>query len=154
MKLLHVQSLELLRRMCQVIERISDKKLLKQAGVPRALVAAVWEGNFEFIINIANANPELVWSPSTARNLFALAIDLLQAKIFSRIYGLHDKQSIASDLDSTKENMLHRAAEIAPPSLLNLIAGPALQMQRELQWFKVTQKIKNKKEIEVFPVFH
>ncbi|KAL9829236.1 putative PGG domain-containing protein [Arabidopsis thaliana] len=37
--------------------------------------------------------------------------------------------------------MLHHAAYRAPASRLNLIPGAALQMQRELQWFKEVEKL-------------
>ncbi|GJS97182.1 hypothetical protein Tco_0804150 [Tanacetum coccineum] len=35
------------------------------------------------------------------------------------------------------ENSVHIAAKLAPPHRLNVVTGTALQMQRELQWFKV-----------------
>ena len=39
--------------------------------------------------------------------------------------------------DPSGNNLLHLAARLAPSSKLNLISGAALQIQRELQWFKV-----------------
>jgi len=33
--------------------------------------------------------------------------------------------------------MLHLAGQVAPPNRLNIVSGAALQMQRELLWFKV-----------------
>ncbi|KAK4354126.1 hypothetical protein RND71_026320 [Anisodus tanguticus] len=39
--------------------------------------------------------------------------------------------------DSSGNTMLHLAGKLAPQNKLNLVSGPALQMQRELQWFKV-----------------
>jgi hypothetical protein len=34
--------------------------------------------------------------------------------------------------------LLHLAAKLSPPSQLARISGAALQMQRELQWYKVS----------------
>ncbi|GMN30291.1 hypothetical protein TIFTF001_048000 [Ficus carica] len=59
-------------------------------------MAAACNGNVEFIMNILKANPELVWNPYLARDLFMLAIEYRQAEVFSLIYGLPDKQAIAS----------------------------------------------------------
>ncbi|KAK9072467.1 hypothetical protein SSX86_008901 [Deinandra increscens subsp. villosa] len=35
-----------------------------------------------------------------------------------------------------KENSLHKAAKLAPPYRISVMTGAALQMQRELQWYK------------------
>lgn len=145
MKLIHVQSLELLRRVCKVIEGTSDEMKIKNAGVHSALIDAVMEGNIEFITSIAKANPSLVWNPNASSMLFQVALMERQAKIFSLIYGLRDKLSIVGVCDENRNNMLHRAAQLAPSRQLNHIQGPALQMQRELQWFKVPIYISNTK---------
>ena len=134
----HFQSLELLKRMCMVIEDTSDETKIRNAGVHDALIAAVYAGNVEFISGMAKANPSLVWNPYVARRVFEVAVEHRQAKIFSLIYGLRDKIAIVSYRDENNSNMLHKAAAVAPSRLLKLIPGAALQMQRELQWFKVT----------------
>ncbi|KAF6139442.1 hypothetical protein GIB67_026284, partial [Kingdonia uniflora] len=43
-------------------------------------------------------------------------------------------------VDKCKNTILHLAAKLAPVSQLNLVSGAALQMQRELQWFKEVEK--------------
>ena len=40
-----------------------------------------------------------------------------------------------------KPFMLHMAGEVSFTEVINLVPGSALQMQRELQWFKVPNKI-------------
>ena len=48
------------------------------------------------------------------------------------------KAFVLSHIDKqTGDNILHIAAKLAPPHRLHTITGAALQMQRELQWFKV-----------------
>ncbi|XP_024018092.1 ankyrin repeat-containing protein NPR4-like [Morus notabilis] len=137
-KLAHFQYLELLSIMCKAIENASDGEQINNAGVHDAIREAVYKGNVEFIIKITNANPELVWTPRLARSLFMLAIELRQAEVLSLIHGVPDIQVIACSIDpDTKNNMLHRAASIPSSKILDLIpGGAALQMQRELQWFK------------------
>ncbi|KAI3838565.1 hypothetical protein MKW92_014499 [Papaver armeniacum] len=44
-------------------------------------------------------------------------------------------------LDENKNTILHRAAELAPSRQLNTISGAALQMQREIQWFKALENM-------------
>ena len=138
LKLLHVQSLELLKLMCKAIEGTSDETKIKKAGVHDALIQAVNAGNVEFVTSIAKANPSLVWNSYVAKRVLEVAVELRQPKIFSLIFGLREKVAIVSFRDGNGNNMIHKAAAVAPSRLLNLIPGAALQMQRELQWFKVT----------------
>ena len=123
--------------MCMVIEGTSDEEKIKTAGLHGALIEAAGVGNVEFLSGIAKANPTLVWNPHIARQVFEVAVQCRPAKIFSLIYGLRDKIAIVSYCDKDSINMLHKAAAVAPSRLLKRIPGAALQMQRELQWFKV-----------------
>ncbi|XP_024018094.1 uncharacterized protein LOC21395448 [Morus notabilis] len=137
-KLAHVQYLQLLSIMRKAIETSCDGNQINNVGVLSAIGEAIHRGNVEFIINITKANPELMWSTSVARYVFMLAIEHRQAEVFSLIHGLPDKQLIACYYDpDTRDNLLHKAASIPSSKILNLIpGGAALQMQRELQWFK------------------
>ncbi|XP_054810635.1 uncharacterized protein LOC129312085 isoform X7 [Prosopis cineraria] len=47
---------------------------------------------------------------------------------------------IATSKDGHGNALLHMAATQAPASSLNHIYGPTLQMQRELQWFKLERR--------------
>ncbi|WMV30587.1 hypothetical protein MTR67_023972 [Solanum verrucosum] len=44
-------------------------------------------------------------------------------------------------LDSSGNSILDLAGKLAPQNKLNLVSGPAFQMQRELQWFKEVKQI-------------
>ena len=138
-KLVHVQSGELLSRICKVIESSFDEnKLLEECGVRDAIFKAVYNGNVEFIMSVTKANPELLWTKNLAFNVFMWAIEYRQEEVFSLIYGLLDKRAITNLRDERNNSMLHKAASIPSSKILNLIPGAALQMQRQLQWFKVT----------------
>nr|TKR66365.1 uncharacterized protein D5086_0000310550 [Populus alba] len=50
-------------------------------------------------------------------------------------------ENLFTFLDSSGNTMLHLAAKLSPPSQLSRISGAALQMQRELQWYKEVESI-------------
>ncbi|XP_060974718.1 uncharacterized protein LOC133039784 [Cannabis sativa] len=64
---------------------------------------------------------------------FKMQLNIVKPK-FSALYMVF----IANCVHKTSRfTMLHMAGELAPTQVLNLIPGSALQMQRQLQWFKV-----------------
>lgn len=96
------------------------------------MIEAVRQGNANFIKRLANANPHLVWDNT---DVLRSMLEHRQPEVFSLVYGLRNMVELVSYRDSKhKSSMLHKVAIIAPPRVLNLIPGAALQMQRELQW--------------------
>ncbi|KAL5568922.1 hypothetical protein UlMin_025497 [Ulmus minor] len=141
MKFGHDRTKEILQKMCEVIKTLDDKEL-EDLLVVEALHKATANGMVEFFVALIEANPELLWlNDKTGKNLFMVAVEHRQPKIFSHIHGLKSKQAIAALIDSSHNNMLHMAGLLAPSSQLRSIAGPALQMQRELQWFEEVEKV-------------
>ena len=138
MKLAHFLSLELLSRMKYQI-LISNTQQRETSGVDVAILRAIKEGIFEFVFDIVKADPDLVWShDENSTSIFSVAVQYRHAKIFSLIYGLDAKPVAAGVADFFYgNNLLHMAGTLAPSTSLNDIPGAALQMQRELQWFKV-----------------
>ncbi|PON82527.1 PGG domain containing protein [Trema orientale] len=55
---------------------------------------------------------------------------------------------MATETDNSGNNMLHVAGLLAPSNQLNRIQGAALQMQRELQWFKEVERIMSPDRLE------
>ncbi|KAL8508762.1 hypothetical protein ACS0TY_016109 [Phlomoides rotata] len=76
--------------------------------------------------------------PDTIYKFFQVAAENRSEKVFNTIiYETRDQEHRYSDLrDSSGNTVLHLVAKLAPPHKLNLVSGAALQMQRELQWFK------------------
>ena len=138
MKLVHFQSRELLSRMKDQI-LISNTQQRTTGGVFRAILRASKEGIFEFVFDIVKADPQLVWCRNeNSTSIFSVAVQYRHAKIFSLIYGLDIKRALICYNDSSNENnLLHMAGMSAPSTSIADIPGAALQMQRELQWFKV-----------------
>ncbi|RVW63363.1 hypothetical protein CK203_060595 [Vitis vinifera] len=100
--------------------------------------------NVEFVTGMIKSIPELVWNGDiNDRKIFSIAILNRQEKIFNLLHGLSNvkKMKVTSADDRFGNNMLHLAAMLAPSDQLDGISGAALQMQRELQWFKEVESI-------------
>ncbi|XP_048325369.2 uncharacterized protein LOC107413233 isoform X1 [Ziziphus jujuba] len=147
MKLVHVQTFQLVHQMCATTTSL-DEIQLEACFVYDALFRAVDRGNVEFVISMLKANQELVEiCDELWRNIFMRAILNRQANVFNLIHRLDSKLAAATAIDRHGNNMLHLAGMLAPDPQLNQISGPnkisgaALQMQRELQWFKEVESI-------------
>ncbi|BFG21076.1 hypothetical protein CerSpe_073500 [Prunus speciosa] len=128
--------------MCEVIKH-SDGIDMEDLCVG-AIFKAVELGVFEFIDRIFQASPDLVWSNNqNKRNPLQFAIECRQERIYSLIYRLDktERNVIGNLADTSNNNMLHMAAMLSPLAKLDNISGAALQMQRELQWFKEVETI-------------
>ena len=138
MKLTHVLSKELLSRMTKQLSN-SNLQLRETGRVNGAILRATKEGIFEFVSEMVEVDPQLVFSRDAGTcNIFSVAVRNRQAKIFGLIYGSNFKNALAGASDPSYGNtLLHIAGMSAPSTSLDHIAGAALQMQRELQWFKV-----------------
>lgn len=96
-------------------------------------------GNAEFLVVLIRSTPDLVRAlKKRGMTLFHAAVLHRQENVFSLIYELGAMRDIiAGFLDEKNNNMLHLVGQLAPPDRLNIVSGAALQMQRELLWFKV-----------------
>ncbi|KAJ6420479.1 hypothetical protein OIU84_027922 [Salix udensis] len=139
LKKMHIYSNKIIRCMCEHISKLDYEKLL-EANIYKAFQRAVEEGIVEFIIELIKVCPHLMTiGDDNIRNLFMSSIAYRHEKVFSLLYGLDASiATIVSLKDSSGNTMLHLAAKLSPPSQLARISGAALQMQRELQWYKVS----------------
>ncbi|KAJ8763009.1 hypothetical protein K2173_023214 [Erythroxylum novogranatense] len=142
MKLTHAYALEILRCMCCYI---STKELrdLPTGVVEDALAEAVKNGIVEFVVELIKAYPQrMYYTDIFGRHVIMAAISYRQEKIYSLIYGLDSENTgWTAQYDYFGNNMLHLAGTLAPESRLASISGAALQMQRELQWFKEVESL-------------
>ncbi|KAG2673957.1 hypothetical protein I3760_13G113200, partial [Carya illinoinensis] len=141
MKLIHVQSHKLLCQICEVISN-SDEQERTDSHVYGAIICAVKSGIIEFVFEMLRENPDLVWTgDERGRNIFSLAVLHRQAKILSQLFELHLSTTRTCSLDVNGNGMLHMAGMSERSTMLNRIPGAALQMQKELQWFKEVETI-------------
>lgn len=96
-------------------------------------------GNNVIVEEILESFPSAIWSRNhEGRNIFLLAVANRRENIFNLLYQMSEHKQLALQLQDVKNNnILHLAGKLAPPPQLNLVSGAALQMQRELQWYKV-----------------
>ncbi|XP_038693142.1 uncharacterized protein LOC119991031 [Tripterygium wilfordii] len=150
LKLTHAQAQKLLCCICEVIFTNPESEFEKM-GVYKAVFNAVKHGIVEFIEEIIKQYPDIIWSTDkNGRGIFLCATACRQEKIFNLIYHLGAKSLLAASCDKDQNTILHQAALIAPSSQLDRVSGAALQMQRELQWFKEVQDIVQPKYTGMF----
>ncbi|KAK7372330.1 hypothetical protein VNO80_05707 [Phaseolus coccineus] len=100
-------------------------------------------GNTHFIYIMSEANHDLLRAVDKyGRDMFSYAVlhrkeNVLQLMFFLTGY----RNLIHYSTDKFGNNLLHLAAYLGPSSYLNNRAGAALQMQREVQWFKAVEEI-------------
>lgn len=123
----------------RVIEEDEDD-ISDLIGYPsRLLFVAAKIGNVDFLRTLIIIYPDVIWKvDEKRRSIFHIAIKYRHEEIFKLIHEIGTiKDFVATYMDDQGNNMLHLAAKIAPPHRLNCVSGAALQMQRELLWFKV-----------------
>ncbi|KFK33643.1 hypothetical protein AALP_AA5G040400 [Arabis alpina] len=135
--------------MCQALPVMVKDEGWKET-VHKALLEAVENGNNEFFIEIIKHNPQLLWisEATSGRNLFQLAVGFRRETIFNLIYGLDDRKvSMLRSYDQEHNNILHIAAYLSPSDHLSKVAGAALKMQRETQWFEEVKSLLSEREV-------
>ncbi|ONI18745.1 hypothetical protein PRUPE_3G236300 [Prunus persica] len=153
MRLGHDRNLQILRLVCDVVKSTNlDWK--KTAFVKKAILRAVEGGQVEFIKEMCKAKPRLLLTPmdETGRSIFHYAVECRQEKVYNLIYGIseYDRNAILVCADRSNNTILHAAGSLS--AHLNHIQGAALQMQRELQWFKEVESIVPSPALEVINV--
>ncbi|KAG7946503.1 hypothetical protein I3843_14G042500 [Carya illinoinensis] len=150
MKLVRAQFQQLLSLMCEAIPTFTSLK--EQYDIISLLIKlAISRGNFEFVCQILKANSSSLLSTCDAterRTLFQWAVVHRQHRIFSLAYNLKGKNYILYNIDNSKNTMLHLAGMLPKYSPIDHIRGAALQMQREVQWFKEVKRISPPSYIE------
>ncbi|XP_059591425.1 uncharacterized protein LOC100248044 isoform X3 [Vitis vinifera] len=135
-KTMHTLTLQLLNHLCtEVLEVSRAKKIFRQSFINGAKY-----GIPEILEEIIKSYPYAL--EYLDEDVFKLAVLNRYEKIFNLICetGMHRQLIIRTEDDSNNGNILHLAGKLAPPHRLSLVSGAALQMQRELHWFKEIEK--------------
>lgn len=137
-KLAHIQAIELLKCICAKISLLSNNDILQFFLNSNILSTAAKFGIVEIVIECIQTFPDQIWFIFDGRSIFHIAVEHRKEKIFNLMYGMSaQKKILASWRVESNNNILHLAAKLAPASQLHTVSGAALQMQRDLQWFKV-----------------
>lgn len=136
---MHDKVLELVKQLCNVIAADKNDYRTPYLILKRPLLLAAELGIYQIVEEIIKSYPDAIWFTNEKnQNLFHLAVMNRQEKVFNLIYQMPDhKHLLLMSQDVDKNNILHLAGKLAPENKLNVIAGAAFQMQRELQWYKV-----------------
>ncbi|KAF5806085.1 putative ankyrin repeat-containing domain superfamily [Helianthus annuus] len=80
-----------------------------------------------------------IWKTDDKRKtIFHLAVKRRHIEIYKLLYEIGAMKDLITPIKDIKDNnMLHMVAKSCKPNRLQDVPGPALQMQRELLWFKV-----------------
>ncbi|KAL7224901.1 hypothetical protein ACSBR1_026222 [Camellia fascicularis] len=140
-KLKHNQALQLVKYLCEQVRSLEDLKAYRSLARSPLLVAATL-GIHEIIEEIVNSFPRAILArDSEYRNIFQLAVIKRHENVFNLLYQMGEyKQYITRLEDDNGNTLLHLVGNQAPIEKLNVVPGAALQMQRELQWFKEVEK--------------
>ncbi|KAH6782671.1 hypothetical protein C2S51_007964 [Perilla frutescens var. frutescens] len=140
-KLMREQALRLLKCLCKHMKSMKYEEA--KAIYAPAVLNASRLGIKEVVEIIVETFPSAIFSMngSTNQNFLHLAVQNRCEKVFNLMYQTGNHRYIyLNNADSYGNTILHLAASLAPPHKLNLVAGAALQMQREIQWYKEVDK--------------
>ncbi|KAJ4702408.1 Ankyrin repeat-containing protein [Melia azedarach] len=110
-------------------------------GIPSRCLSLVERGNIEFLCILIREYPDIILlhlSKENDYNIFHIAVMNRQEHVFKLIDELF--YVYINQIDEEGNNILHLAGMLAPSHRLNIAAGAALQMRRELLWFKEVEK--------------
>ncbi|KAI3897428.1 hypothetical protein MKX03_025446 [Papaver bracteatum] len=132
---------KLLNIIFQEISRMTRKDMHHFFFDSRFPKTAAKTGSIEILKRCISTYPDQFWIPHEGKNIFQIAVENRQEKIFDYLYDHmngDEKILITRTVDSNGGNILHVAARIAPP--FRLKGTPVQQMQREINWFKKLEK--------------
>ncbi|KAL8509537.1 hypothetical protein ACS0TY_016666 [Phlomoides rotata] len=137
------EALELVKCLCKNIQNLDD--LESQTIYGDAMMEAIHCGTLEAVQIILEAFPETIITATRKREAFVFGMAAenrceVVFQLIQRTSILSQRRSL-ENLDFEKNNILHRTAKLAPSHKLNLVPSAALQMQREMQWYKEMEKL-------------
>ncbi|CAN6559960.1 unnamed protein product [Malus baccata var. baccata] len=153
MKLIHEQ----VKQFLPIISE--EKRNLFLPELKQVLCVAAERGHAEFLTHFLGEALDIQATNDKRQNVFQIAAECRYHKVYNLIYLIDeflkedpDKQKkiqkILGSRDNFENNILHTVARITSLSQIYHIRGAALQMQRELQWFKEVESIVDPKDCE------
>ena len=123
---------------CLEAYKLDVENLFENPEIPQALFEAARVGNIEFMVKLIRFDFDILWTTDKHKSIFHIAVEKRHESIFNLLNELGTVGNIIVHRTiENGSNILHLAAGLAPQEKLNAVSGAALQMQRELQWFKV-----------------
>ncbi|KAM7489099.1 hypothetical protein LguiB_026583 [Lonicera macranthoides] len=143
-------TLEVVKCLCSEIVILDHSKVSEILGAPLQTAANV--GIHEIVEEILASFPSAIFlTDEMNQTLFHIAIVNCKENVFNIIYQVEQKHVILRALDASMNNCLHLVGCFENKQKLELrgsIAGAALQVQCELQWFKAVEEFTLKQDKE------
>ncbi|KAH7853540.1 hypothetical protein Vadar_003763 [Vaccinium darrowii] len=134
------RAIELVKFLCKEVAK-SPLSRVQRIFKP-VLRRATYVGIPEIVEEILLSYPFAVaFTDQDDVNIFQYAIQCRRERVFNFIYQTNARLQFIASTDSSQNNGLHLAARLQNEQQIILranAAGPILQLQRELQWFKVS----------------
>ncbi|CAI9271304.1 unnamed protein product [Lactuca saligna] len=134
---IHEDAMELLEDACSLTIKTKHSSSFPQYYTNPILEAAR-QNSYEVVQRIVYFFPSAIMSANEdGHNVIQYAVINRSEKVYNLLYEMSEHRNIYRTIkDSSGNNLLHLAARLAPSNKLNLISRAALQIQRELLWFK------------------
>ncbi|KAI3836575.1 hypothetical protein MKW92_043265 [Papaver armeniacum] len=144
-KLMHKQALELIKEMFDQLHKTMTKSQVLEFFDKNSIMIkkAIKHGTIEIVDECLKKFPYLIWNDLGGQTMIQMAVAERNEKILDLICKFSGKEmmDLISRKDTTGNTLLHHVAKLAPPVPLNSVCGSALQVQRELQWYKGVESI-------------
>ncbi|KAJ0018030.1 hypothetical protein Pint_12189 [Pistacia integerrima] len=138
-------ALQLVKCLWEEMLKQDDSELANLTQTPSQFIfEAAKFGNSQFLVELIGRYPDLMYQlDEEGYSIFHIAVRYRHANVFNLIYeiGLTKELFVTCEDEDQKNNMLHLAAKLPKQSRIAIVSGAALQMQRELLWFKEIEKI-------------
>ncbi|MCL7037352.1 hypothetical protein MKW94_013363, partial [Papaver nudicaule] len=131
----HEHTAVILQQICSQLTNMNPHQL-RESFITDAIHRSIINGTVAVFEILIQTNPYLEhFKDENGRGLFQIAIINRQESMFRYMSRMGQRNHDMDLLDDFGNNALHCAAIWDPSSRL-VIHGPALQMQREIQWFQ------------------
>ncbi|KAI3844645.1 hypothetical protein MKX03_026747 [Papaver bracteatum] len=148
-KLMHKQASALVKQMLSQLKRTMDRDQLRAYfdNDTNVMQTAMKHGTVEFVAECLKKFPFMLWSGFNGQKMIPMAIiernEIILTLLCEANMNTYTpmKNQLLSYRDEKGNTILHHAAKLASSFQLNLISGLALQMLREIQWFKGVESI-------------
>ncbi|KAL5842951.1 hypothetical protein ACOSQ3_013554 [Xanthoceras sorbifolium] len=151
----HKYALELVTFICERAKLMPNSEILDFFVNSNILNLAGSSGIAEIIKVCLQHFPDLIWIWNGWKTVLDDAVEHRRELVFNLIYARSELCTIYGALDENdssaklyyssnskaKPCRMHLAAKLAPLPQLSSVSGAALQMQRELQWFKEVENL-------------
>ncbi|WRX12497.1 protein of unknown function DUF3447 - like 10, partial [Theobroma cacao] len=159
-------AIELTKLLCETMSSDDHKSFRETIDhASELLFEAARLGNYKFLAVVIGSFPDLIFrKDETNKSIFHIAVLHRHASIFNHIHNLglqkdlimlhrvrypdQENPSINQENPSIIYIMLHLAAKLPSLDRLTIVSGAALQMQRELLWFKEVENLTQPSERE------